>query len=162
MTSMTAVSITREGPEAIRTELTELVELHQAAFPEVEGIGNLADLEGEPLVLVAWDPEHRPIGYIVASIPAVGEVELWEHLVHPDHRHQGLGRRLLHELARTCDPGTGVLLDPTGQLDPEREADYYRKCGFERRDATGHLWATAAAVRTATAADPQSAPAPSS
>src|SRR5262245_40365770 len=118
-----AVSITREAPDQIGAELAELVELHQEAFPEVEGFGDLDDLEGEPLVFVAWDADHRAVGYIVASTPAVGEVELWEHLVHPDHRHRGLGRRLLHELARTCDPGTGVRLDPTGQLDPEREAD---------------------------------------
>ena len=110
----TAVSITREDHEAIRAEIAELIELHQAAFPEVEGIGDLGDLEGEPLVLVAWDTDHRPIGYIVASIPAVGEVELWEHLVHPDHRHRGLGRRLLHELARSCDPGTGRAPRPDG------------------------------------------------
>ena len=151
----TSVSITREDHDSIRDELAELVELHQAAFPEVEGIGDPDDLEGEPLVLVAWDADHRPIGYVVASVPDVGEVDLWEHLVHPDHRHRGLGRRLLHELACSCDPGAGLRLDPAGQLDPDREADYYRACGFERRDATGHLWATAAAVRAATATDPR-------
>ena len=63
----TAVSITREYHDAIRAELAELVELHQAAFPEVEGFGDIDDLEGEPLVFVAWDPQRRPIGYIASG-----------------------------------------------------------------------------------------------
>jgi len=146
-------TITHEQPAAVRAQLEAL---HQAAFPEVEGFSDVDELEGEPLVLVAWDDAHRAIGAVVATVPAVGEVELWEHLVHPDHRLRGLGRQLLHELASTCDPGTGLRLDPSDQLDPERAADYYRACGFERRDASGHLWATAAAVRTATAPQPSS------
>jgi GNAT superfamily N-acetyltransferase len=144
-------TITREQPATVRTELDAL---HQAAFAEVESMADVEALDGEPLVFVAWDDEHRAIGAVVATVPEVGEVELWEHLVHPDHRYRGLGRRLLHELARTVDPGTGLRLDPTGQLDPERAADYYRGCGFQRRDSTGHLWATASAVRIATAGEP--------
>jgi GNAT superfamily N-acetyltransferase len=146
--------ITREQPASVRDELEAL---HQAAFSEVETFGDIDVLEGEPLIFVAWDDDHKAIGYVVATLPAVGEVEVWEHLVHPEHRYQGLGRKLMHELARSCDPGTGLQLDPTGQLDPERAGDYYRTCGFQRRDASGHLWATAAAVRIATADESSSA-----
>ena len=87
-------------------------------------------------------------------------MELWDTSSTRTTGNCGLGRRLLHELARSRDPGTGVRLDPTGQLDPEREADYYRSAASSGGTRPG-TWATAAAVRTATAADLQQAgPAP--
>ena len=139
--------INREDPSKVRATLEEL---HEVTMPEVESWVELDRLGGEPIVLMAWE-DDRAVGYLVATTPAVGEVELWEHGVHPDFRQRGLGRALLHDLARSCDPGAGLRLDPTGQLDPERAADYYVSCGFRRRDSSGHLWGTAAAVRTATA-----------
>lgn len=144
---MTKAEISREDPAEVRPILDEL---HLVALPEVEAYTDLDGAGGEAIVLLAREG-GRPVGYLVATAPEVGEVELWEHGVHPDHRQRGLGRALLHHLASTCDPGTGLRLDPTGQLDPERAADYYVSCGFGRRDSSGHLWGTAAAVRQATA-----------
>jgi GNAT superfamily N-acetyltransferase len=141
------VVISRESPDGVQPVLDEL---HVVAMPEVEPVVDLASLEGEPIVLLARDGEDV-IGYLVASTPALGEVELWEHAVHPDHRHRGVGRALLHEIACSCEPGTGLRLDPTGQLDPERAADYYARWGFRSADQSGRLWATAAVVRRATA-----------
>lgn len=143
---MTTV-ITREDPDAAQPTLDEL---HALALPEVEAVVDATGLEGEAIVLLARDGE-RAVGYLVASSPAVGEVELWEHGVHPEHRHRGVGRALLHHLARSCDPGAGLRLDPTGQLDPEKAADYYTQWGFQGADQPGRLWATASVVRRATA-----------
>jgi ribosomal protein S18 acetylase RimI-like enzyme len=139
-------TIHREQPDEVKDTLDQL---HMAAAPELERVVDPTALDGEPIVLLAWD-DGVPVAYLVASSPEVGAVELWEHTVHPDHRHRGLGRALLHELAKACDPGTCLRLDPTGQLDSERAFDYYSDCGFRRVDVAGHLWATAAAVRQAT------------
>jgi ribosomal protein S18 acetylase RimI-like enzyme len=144
---VTMAVINREDPSKVRSVLDEL---HLVSLPEVEAYTELDGRTGEPIVLLAYEGD-RPVGYLVATAPEVGEVELWEHGVHPDFRQRGLGRALLHHLACSCDPGTGLRLDPTGQLDPERAADYYVSCGFRRRDSSGHLWGTAAAVRQATA-----------
>jgi ribosomal protein S18 acetylase RimI-like enzyme len=138
--------ISREEPDDVKDMLDDL---HVVASPELDRVVDPGALDGEPIVLVAWQGDV-PVGYLVASSPEVGAVELWEHGVHPDHRHRGVGRALLHELAKSCDPGTCLRLDPSGQLDHERAFDYYSACGFRRVDIGGHLWATAAAVRQAT------------
>ena len=62
-------TITKEQPDAVRAELDLL---HQAAFSEVESFTDVSALDGEPLVLVAWDDEHRAIGAVVATVPELG------------------------------------------------------------------------------------------
>lgn len=122
--------------------------LHDIALPEIESVfSGRQPIEGDQ-ILVAWHG-GEPVGYIAVSTPMVGEVDIWEHGVVPSRRQQGVGVALLRELAKRVPSSAILLVDPAGQLDPARMADYYGQRGFVRQDRE-NMWATATDVLQAT------------
>lgn len=129
----------------VDSQATDLVQaMHDAAVPEIEFIFAYRQPEEDDLLLVAW-VEDQPVGYVAATRSPDG-VEVWEHAVVPTHRHRGVGRLLLAEVARRVDPGSIIRIDPAHQLDLERLFDYYARCGFTHEARNGDLWATATEV----------------
>ncbi len=129
---------------------TDLLQaLHDAATPDLEHVFANRDAEPADLVLVAWRGPVA-VGYLVATDHGDGGVEVWEHAVATTQRRRGIGRTLLYELARRTHPGAIVRIDPAHQLDLERIADYYARCGFAHSSARHELWATATEVLRAT------------
>lgn len=123
--------------------------LHDRATPELEHLFAHRDALPSDLVLVAWIADHAA-GYLVATDGGDGTVDVWEHAVAPGERQRGIGRTLLYELARRVAPGAIVRIDPLHQLDLERIADYYSRCGFTHSTARQELWASATEVIRAT------------
>ncbi|MGD9751277.1 MAG: GNAT family N-acetyltransferase [Acidimicrobiia bacterium] len=149
---MSTVEIEAAAGDVIITESRPgelLLALHDRATPELEHLFTHRDAEPSDLVLVAWAGSDAA-GYLVATDAGDGTVEVWEHAVAPGHRQRGIGRTLLYELVRRVPPGAIVRVDPLHQLDLERIADYYARCGFTHSSATRELWATATEVLRAT------------
>lgn len=141
------VVITESRPSEI------LAALHESASAERDYLFAARDADLSDLVLVAWagDPEApTAIGYIAATDQRADGLAIWEHLVVPSHRSRGLGQRLLGELARRALPGAIVTIDPLGEYDQDRIADYYGALGFTRPEADGRIWATVTDVVRAT------------
>jgi CBS domain-containing protein/GNAT superfamily N-acetyltransferase len=122
-----------------------LASLHESAHAEREYLFAARDAGPSDLVLVAWH-EEAAVGYIATTDERHSGLLIWEHLVVPAHRGQGLGERLLLEAVRRTVPAAIVEVDPLGELDAERVADYYRRLGFAHEAASGRIWATAAEV----------------
>ncbi|MEM9561501.1 MAG: GNAT family N-acetyltransferase [Actinomycetota bacterium] len=132
-----------------------LAALHDSASAEREYLFAARDADPADLVLVAWEGEpDQPtaVGYIAATDNREDGLAIWEHLVVPSHRTRGLGRRLLGELVRRALPGAIVVVDPIGEYDPERIADYYADLGFLRGEGDRRIWATVTDVIRATPA----------
>ncbi len=149
MTAPADILITESRPGEV------LAALHESASAEREYLFAARDADPADLVLVAWEGQpERPtaVGYIAATDNREDGLAIWEHLVVPSHRTRGLGRRLLGELARRAFPGAIVVVDPLGEYDPERIADYYADLGFMRGDGDGRIWATVTDVIRATPA----------
>ena len=125
-----------------------LASLHQSAEAEREYLFAARDADPADLVLVAWDGDVA-VGYIATTDHRHDGLLIWEHLVVPDHRGQGLGRRLLFEAVRRAVPGAVVEIDPLGELDSQRVVDYYRDLGFTFDAGDARIWATAAGVMQA-------------
>ncbi|MCC6435199.1 MAG: GNAT family N-acetyltransferase [Acidimicrobiales bacterium] len=142
-TSAADIVITESRPSEL------LRALHDRATPELEHLFAHRDALPSDLVLVAWAGDHAA-GYLVATDGRDGTVEVWEHAVAPGDRQRGIGRTLLYELARRVPPGAIVRVDPVHQLDLERIADYYGRCGFTHSTARRELWASATEVIRAT------------
>jgi CBS domain-containing protein/GNAT superfamily N-acetyltransferase len=130
-----------------------LAALHDAAIPELEHVFRNRRAEPTDLVLVAWN-DREPAGYLVATTHGSGVVEVWEHAVAPNLRQRGVGRLLLYELARRVPPDALVQVDPAHQLDLDRLADYYGRCGFSHVAASGEILATVTDVLRATGRAP--------
>ena len=110
-----------------------LANLHASADAEREYLFAYQDAGNNDLILVAWYA-GRAIGYLAASDERVGDsgdMLIWEHVVAPEFRQQGIGRRLLLEAAKRTDPSSRLCIDPMHELDEQRVADYYLKLGFE-------------------------------
>ena len=122
-----------------------LASLHESAHAEREYLFAARDADPSDLVLVAWH-DDAAVGYIATTDERQAGLLVWEHLVVPAHRSQGLGERLLLEAVRRTVPTATVEVDPLGELDTERVADYYRRLGFAHEAASGRIWATAAEV----------------
>lgn len=137
-----------------------LAALHDAAVPELEHVFANRAAEPSDLVLVAWDG-REPVGYLVATIHDSGVVEVWEHAVAPHRRQRGVGRTLLYELARRVPSTSLVRVDPAHQLDLDRVADYYQRCGFSHVTATGEILATTGELIRATGRSPAGRSGPS-
>lgn len=138
--------------ELVVTECTSsmlIAALHDVSLPGVESVFAGRRPTESDQILVAWQ-RGDPIGYIASTSPAVGEIELWEHGVVPKLRQHGVGAVLLRELALRSDPGSIIVVDPAGQLDPARMKDYYGRRGFDH-EGRDNLWATATDVLQATA-----------
>lgn len=143
MEDQASVIITESRP----TEL--LAALHESARAEGEYLFAARDADPSDIVLVAWDGEDA-VGYIAATDQREDGLLIWEHLVVPSHRTNGLGRRLLGELARRALPGAIVVVDPLGGYDVDRITDYYGALGFVREAHDGRIWATVTDVIRAT------------
>ncbi|MEL7156381.1 MAG: GNAT family N-acetyltransferase [Actinomycetota bacterium] len=133
---LASVVITESRPNDV------LASLHESAHSEREYLFAARDADSDDLVLVAWLGEEA-VGYIAVTDRRSDGLLLWEHLVVPALRGQGLGRRLLLEAARRAMPGAIVVVDPLGELDSDRVVDYYRRLGFDRGNGEGRIWATA-------------------
>lgn len=125
-----------------------LAALHESADAEREYLFAARDPEPRDLILVAWQGDTA-VGYIATTDNQQDGMLIWEHLVVPAHRSKGLGRRLLREAVRRTVPGAVVQVDPLGELDAQRLADYYGQYGFTYETADGRLWSTAAGVMRA-------------
>ena len=125
-----------------------LASLHESAEAEREYMFAARDADPADLVLVAWHDDVA-VGYIATTDNRQDGLLIWEHLVVPAHRTQGLGERLLFEAVRRTVPGAIVEVDPLGELDAERLADYYQRLGFSHETSGGRIWGTAASVMRA-------------
>lgn len=134
-----AVVVTESRPTEV------LATLHESAAAEREYLFAARDADPADLILVAWH-DGTAVGYIATTDQGHDGLLVWEHLVVPAHRNRGLGERLLLEAARRTAPGAVVEVDPLGELDTERVADYYHRLGFHREAPEGRIWATATDV----------------
>lgn len=139
---MPGITITESRPNEV------LAALHASAEAEREYLFAAREAQPDDLILVAWLDEQA-VGYIATSDEQGEGMLVWEHVVVPDHRGEGIGQRLLVEAARRTQPGTVVVIDPMAELDTDRIADYYSRLGFTR-PSEGGLWATANDVIRAT------------
>ena len=139
---MPGITITESRPSEV------LAALHASAEAEREYLFAAREAQPDDLILVAWRDDDA-VGYIATSDERDEGLLVWEHVVVPDHRGQGVGQRLLVEAARRALPGAVIVIDPMAELDMERIADYYSRLGFTR-PSEGGLWATANDVIRAT------------
>ncbi len=123
--------------------------LHDRATPELEHLFANRAAEPSDLVLVAWAADEA-VGYLVATDGGEGAIDVWEHAVAPAQRQRGVGRTLLYELAKRIPMESTVRIDPVHQLDVERIADYYARCGFAHDPIGQELSAVATAIVRAT------------
>ncbi len=133
---MTEIVVTESRPSEV------LSRLHESARGEREYLFAARDADAADLVLVAWEAGEA-VGYIATTDQRENGLLIWEHLVVPSHRGRGLGERLLIESVRRALPGAIVEVDPLGELDVDRVADYYQRLGFTREASNGRIWATA-------------------
>ena len=125
-----------------------LASLHESAEADREYLFAARDADPSDLVLVAWH-EDSAVGYIATTDNRQDGLLIWNHLVVPAYRTQGLGERLLFEAVRRTVPGAIVEVDPLGELDAQRLADYYSRLGFTHETSEGRIWGTAAGVMRA-------------
>lgn len=124
---MAVITYTESRPSEV------LAKLHASAEAEHEYLFAYHDAGKNDLILVAWYG-GRAIGYLAASDERDStspDLLVWEHVVAPEFRQQGIGRRLLLEAAKRTDPAARVCIDPMHELDEQRLADYYLRLGFE-------------------------------
>lgn len=133
---MDAITFTESRPGEV------LEHLHESAHAEREYLFAAHDAGHDDLILVAWYAD-RAVGYLAATDRAHDEMLVWEHVVVPEFRQQGIGRRLLLEAVKRTSPTARVFVDPMGQLDLERVADYYVQLGFDPTPGEGGISARA-------------------
>lgn len=136
---MDAITFTESRPGEV------LEHLHESAHAEREYLFAAHDAGRDDLILVAWYA-GRAVGYLAATDRRPDELLIWEHVVVPEFRQQGIGRRLLLEAAKRTSPTARVFVDPMGQLDLERVVDYYAGLGFDPNPGDGGISATAADI----------------
>ena len=118
-----------------------LASLHDSAGAPSEYVFGARDADPNDVILVVWDGQVA-VGYIAVSDLTTDGMLVWEHVIVPSHRARGLGRRLLFEAARRAVSSAVLEIDPRGELDLDRVADYYQQYGFRREDGAGRLTAT--------------------
>jgi len=133
---MTVITFTESRPTDI------LASLHQSAASEREYLFASHDASDEDLILVAWY-DDRAIGYIATTDQRHEGLLVWEHVVVPEFRGQGIGRRLLLEAAKRTQPTTRIVIDPMGELALDRVVDYYANLGFPSVPTDGRITARA-------------------
>lgn len=136
---MTSLSITESRPTAT------LASLHSAAQAEREYLFASRPAQPDDLILVAWFGAE-PVGYLAATDEGPAGLLIWEHVVVPAHRGQGVGERLLEEAARRVRLDRLLVIDPLDELDRNSTAAYYRRLGFRRRSSAPELAAPAGTV----------------
>jgi len=122
-----------------------LASLHKSAEAEREYLFASHDPSGQDLILVAWY-DDAAIGYIAASDERPDALLIWEHLVVPEFRGQGIGRRLLLEAAKRTNRASSIVIDPMGELAMDRVVDYYSGVGFPAKGSDGRIAANAGVV----------------
>lgn len=138
---MSAISFTESRPSDV------LANLHESAGAEREYLFASHDANTQDLILVAWY-QSKAIGYLAASDQPPNELLIWEHLVVPQYRNQGIGKQLLLQAARRTPPHAQIFIDPMGELDPVRVVDYYAQVGFTADHQTDRVRAVAADIVT--------------
>lgn len=138
---MDDITITESRPNDV------LAALHESAEAEREYLFAAREALPDDLILVAWKGSDA-VGYIATSDERDRGLLIWEHVVVPAHRAQGIGERLLVEAARRTLPGAIIVVDPMAELDMDRIVDYYSRLGFTHPADDG-LWATATDVMRA-------------
>lgn len=136
---MVAVTFTESRPTAV------LAKLHASAKAEREYLFASHDASDRDLILVAWYGNDA-VGYIATTDMRDDGLLIWEHVVVPEFRGQGIGRRLLLEAAKRTTPGASIIIDPMGELAIDRIVDYYARLGFPSTPHNGQITATAGAV----------------
>lgn len=136
---MTSLSITESRPTST------LASLHAAARAEREYLFTSRPAQPDDLILVAWFGAE-PVGYLAASDEGPAGLLIWEHVVVPAHRSQGVGERLLEEAARRVRLDRMLVIDPLDELDRNSTAAYYRRLGFRRQPPALELAAPAGTV----------------
>lgn len=125
-----------------------LAALHSSAQAEHEYLFASRDAEPDDLILVAWI-DDQAVGYIATTSEGPDTLLVWEHVVVPAHRGEGMGERLLLEAALRTQADASVQIDPLAELDVDRLVDYYRRLGFAWDDARHGLFARAGDVARA-------------
>jgi CBS domain-containing protein/GNAT superfamily N-acetyltransferase len=133
---MSAITFTESRPSDV------LERLHASADAEREYLFASHHADTQDLILVAWS-EDQAVGYLAATDERPTGLLIWEHVVVPEFRQRGIGRRLLLEAAKRTEPDATLLIDPMGELDSQRVVDYYSQFGFPPPDAAGRVVATA-------------------
>lgn len=133
---MTVITFTESRPSEI------LAKLHQSAASEREYLFASHDAADHDLVLVAWY-QDRAIGYIATTDQRDEGLLIWEHVVVPEFRGQGVGKRLLLEAAKRTSPTSEIIIDPMGELALDRIVDYYSRLGFPSSPTNGQIAAPA-------------------
>ena len=113
---MPGITITESRPNEV------LAALHASAEAEREYLFAAREAQPDDLILVAWLDEQA-VGYIATSDEQGEGLLVWEHVVVPDHRGEGIGQRLLVEAARRTQPGTVVVIDGYRAKDGSRRAN---------------------------------------
>ncbi len=101
------------------------------AYPELAALPLMtaeADLTRE-LVWVVVDAADQPVGFVVARVLA-DSVHIHELDVHPQHARQGLGRRLIQEVAAWARAQGAAALTLTTFADVPWNGPYYTRLGF--------------------------------
>ncbi|MGH1490968.1 MAG: GNAT family N-acetyltransferase [Acidimicrobiales bacterium] len=114
-----------------------LAGVHEAALAEQEYVFAARDPEAGDRVLVARQGDEA-LGYIVTSTQG-DRILVWEHVVVPSRRGEGIGQSLMLEVARRADPKATIEIDPLAELDLARLNDYYRQLGFETSTSSASL-----------------------
>lgn len=136
---MTNLSITESRPTTL------LASLHSAAGAERDYLFASRPAQCDDLILVAW-LGAEPVGYLAATDEGRAGLLIWEHLVVPAHRGQGIGERLLEEAARRVRLDRTLIVDPLDELDHDSTAAYYERFGFRREPPAPELLASAGTV----------------
>lgn len=136
---MTVITFTESRPTDI------LASLHQSAASEREYLFASHDASDQDLILVAWY-QDRAIGYIATTDQRDEGLLIWEHVVVPEFRGQGIGKRLLLEAAKRTSPTNEIVIDPMGELAIDRIVDYYANLGFPSAPTHGQIAARADVV----------------
>ncbi|MEZ5406428.1 MAG: GNAT family N-acetyltransferase [Acidimicrobiales bacterium] len=136
---MTSLSITESRPTPA------LASLHSAAGADRDYLFASRPAQPDDLILVAWLGSEA-VGYLAATDEGQAGLFIWEHVVVPAHRGQGIGERLLQEAARRVRLEQVLVVDPLDELDRAATASYYRRIGFRRRPPAPALVASAGTV----------------
>lgn len=120
--------------QAQRADLLEISRIESASFPQPWPYGAFTAFVGEPGFLVAADHADRIVGYVVADV-AYDQAKTRGHLkdiaVHPDHRRNGIGSRLLRRAIAVLEANGARSIRLEVRPSNESAIDLYRSLGFD-------------------------------
>lgn len=139
---MAEITFTESRPSEV------LAALHESAADQREFLFSAQDASTQDLIVVAWTAD-RAVGYLAASDERPDAVLVWEHLVVPDYRGRGIGRRLLVETAKRAPESASIVIDPLGTWALDQVSGYYGSLGFPAQVTEGQVAVLAADVLSA-------------